>query len=123
MSETPRTDDLARGNHVVPTEFAQQLERELNECSKARAFWKIEADMGRMRIEEANQKAMGLQNQLAFKENEVQEARRYAEAYREVWERCAQAVDLCPNPDPLPWPTPQKGLTNDLESRPEPGMT
>ena len=25
---TPQTDDLARGNHVVPTEWAQQLERE-----------------------------------------------------------------------------------------------
>lgn len=30
MSDTPETDDLARGNHVVPTEFAQQLERERN---------------------------------------------------------------------------------------------
>lgn len=29
MSDTPRTDDLARGNHVVPTEFAEGLEREL----------------------------------------------------------------------------------------------
>lgn len=28
MSDTPETDDLARGNHVVPTEWAQQLERE-----------------------------------------------------------------------------------------------
>ena len=30
MSDTPQTDDLARGNHVVPTEFAQDLERERN---------------------------------------------------------------------------------------------
>jgi len=29
VSDTPRTDDLARGNHVVPTEFAEGLEREL----------------------------------------------------------------------------------------------
>jgi hypothetical protein len=28
MSDTPRTDDIARGNHVVPTEWAQELERE-----------------------------------------------------------------------------------------------
>jgi len=34
MTDTPETDDLARGNHVVPTEFAEQLERERN---KARA--------------------------------------------------------------------------------------
>jgi hypothetical protein len=27
-SDTPQTDNLARGNHVVPTEFAQDLERE-----------------------------------------------------------------------------------------------
>jgi hypothetical protein len=29
-SETPETDDLARGNHVVPTEWARDLERERN---------------------------------------------------------------------------------------------
>jgi hypothetical protein len=32
MSDTPETDDLARGNHVVPTEWAQQLERERDEA-------------------------------------------------------------------------------------------
>jgi hypothetical protein len=34
MSErpTPETDDLARGNHVVPTEWAEQLEIERNEA-------------------------------------------------------------------------------------------
>jgi hypothetical protein len=29
MSDTPETDNFARGNHVVPTEFAQDLERRL----------------------------------------------------------------------------------------------
>ena len=29
MSDTPRTDEIARGNHVVPVEWAQELEREL----------------------------------------------------------------------------------------------
>jgi len=29
VSDTPLTDDIARGNHVVPTEFAQDLERQL----------------------------------------------------------------------------------------------
>jgi hypothetical protein len=28
-TNTPETDNLARGNHVVPTEFAQDLERQL----------------------------------------------------------------------------------------------
>ena len=32
MSGTPQTDDIARGNHVVPTEWAQQLERERDEA-------------------------------------------------------------------------------------------
>jgi hypothetical protein len=32
VSDTPQTDDLARGNHVVPTEWAQQLERERDEA-------------------------------------------------------------------------------------------
>jgi len=32
MTDTPETDILARGNHVVPTEFAQQLERERDEA-------------------------------------------------------------------------------------------
>ena len=29
---TPQTDDIARGNHVVPTEWAKQLERERDEA-------------------------------------------------------------------------------------------
>jgi hypothetical protein len=32
---TPETDDLARGNHVVPVEWAQQLERERDEAREA----------------------------------------------------------------------------------------
>jgi hypothetical protein len=34
VSDTPLTDDIARGNHVVPTEFAQDLERRLAELEK-----------------------------------------------------------------------------------------
>jgi transposase-like protein len=36
MTDTPETENLARGNHVVPTEFAEQLERELAEVTKQR---------------------------------------------------------------------------------------
>jgi uncharacterized membrane-anchored protein len=32
VSDTPETDGLARGNHVVPTEWAEQLERERDEA-------------------------------------------------------------------------------------------
>ena len=35
MSDTPKTDELARGNHVVPTEFAQDLERQLRKMRSA----------------------------------------------------------------------------------------
>ena len=37
MSErpTPETDNLARGNHVVPTEWAEQLEQERDEAREA----------------------------------------------------------------------------------------
>ena len=43
MSDTPETDDLARGNHVVPTEWAKQLERERDE---AREKIERQADIG-----------------------------------------------------------------------------
>ena len=35
--KTPETDNLARGNHVVPTEWAEQLERERDEALIDRA--------------------------------------------------------------------------------------
>ena len=38
MTTTPETDNLARGNHVVPTEFAQDLERERDEARSAFAI-------------------------------------------------------------------------------------
>jgi paraquat-inducible protein B len=34
MNDTPQTDNLARGNHVVPTEFAQELEMERNHAKE-----------------------------------------------------------------------------------------
>jgi chromosome segregation ATPase len=36
MSDTPETDDLARGNHVVPTEWAEQLEKERDDVMAQR---------------------------------------------------------------------------------------
>ena len=54
-------------------------------------FDTIEKDNAR--LHEENQKL----------KEELKEARRLAEAYREVWELCSRAVDQCPNDDPLPW--------------------
>ena len=34
---TPETDNLARGNHVVPTEWAEQLEQERDEAREIAA--------------------------------------------------------------------------------------
>jgi hypothetical protein len=40
VSDSPETDNLARGNHVVPTEFAQQLEIQRDEARGwAEAAW------------------------------------------------------------------------------------
>jgi len=39
VTDTPETDDLARGNHVVPTEFAEQLERERDEAVRSCHIW------------------------------------------------------------------------------------
>jgi hypothetical protein len=38
MTDTPETDNLARGNHVVPTEFAQGLERDIYNLQDQRDF-------------------------------------------------------------------------------------
>jgi hypothetical protein len=49
MSNTPETDNLARGNHVVPTEFAQQLERERDEAREdlefRRELYKVQEEL------------------------------------------------------------------------------
>jgi len=36
LRDTPETDDLARGNHVVPTDWAEKLERERDEARAER---------------------------------------------------------------------------------------
>jgi hypothetical protein len=39
MTDAPRTTDLARGNHVVPVEFAQDLERQAQDLQLALERW------------------------------------------------------------------------------------
>ncbi len=43
-SRTPDTDDLARGNHVVPVEWAEQLERERDEANEELSKKYVEYD-------------------------------------------------------------------------------
>lgn len=52
MTATPLTDDLARGNHVVPTEFAQELERRLMEQCKLLAMSADREERLRAELEE-----------------------------------------------------------------------
>jgi chromosome segregation ATPase len=56
MTATPLTDNLARGNHVVPTEFAQDLERERDNLTDQRDFAISEVD----RLEEERDQARNL---------------------------------------------------------------
>ena len=53
MTDTPLTDDLARGNHVVPTEFAQELERRLMEQCKLLAMSADREEKLRMELQQA----------------------------------------------------------------------
>jgi hypothetical protein len=88
MTDTPETDDLARGNHVVPTEFAEKLERERDEAQRKVA----ELQAGLDEIEEYGTEeinaAVDLRHQLAVALCERDEARehldRLAEALRMI---------------------------------------
>ena len=51
---TPETDDIARGNHVVPTEWAQQLERERDEAREAFVIATDQMVIAQGKVREAN---------------------------------------------------------------------
>ena len=51
--KTPRTDDIARGNHVVPTEWAEELERELDEAREQNAKLREIAERYKQQWEES----------------------------------------------------------------------
>jgi hypothetical protein len=44
MTPTPRTNDIARGNHVVPTEWAEYLERESEQHKQVGNHWRSVAE-------------------------------------------------------------------------------
>jgi hypothetical protein len=68
---TPETDDLARGNHVVPVEWAQQLERERNEAQEKYAT-------------EATEHMLAI-NKLANERDEAREDRDTIQTELEMW--------------------------------------
>jgi hypothetical protein len=78
MSDTPETDDIARGNHVVPTEWAQQLERERDEARE-----KINRQANRIRyLEGATNHAKGTPLSVALRErDEARESLKHISEY------------------------------------------
>ena len=90
--KTPETDNLARGNHVVPTEWAEQLERERDEARKlAEAFHQDQVSLLRER-DEAREKYDNLatEHMLAINKlcNERDEAREIAQQLIHIASHC-----------------------------------
>jgi hypothetical protein len=74
MSDTPETDNLARGNHVVPTEFAQNLERERNQWKRMyeEADWHtVEAEVFKRERDEARALLAEMRAALKWAKQEV----------------------------------------------------
>jgi hypothetical protein len=77
LSDTLETDNLARGNHVVPTEWAEQLERERDEARHEIEGWRnkwecavvmaaraeIERDEARDMVEKLTQQGLTLMDE------------------------------------------------------------
>ena len=84
MSDTPRTDKLARGNHVVPTEWAEDLERECNEAKHSNGITFLIAEKHALEneLEAMTSKAVGWQNQAELNARLLVECREKAERYR-----------------------------------------
>ena len=96
MSYTSETDDLARGNHVVPTEWAQQLERERDEAridaQKSKAYKRVLKETNlrqteRIRyLEGATNHACGTPLSVALRErDEAREEQDKAKTELEMW--------------------------------------
>jgi NAD(P)H-dependent flavin oxidoreductase YrpB (nitropropane dioxygenase family) len=101
MSDTPETDDLARGNHVVPTEWAQQLERERDEAridaQKSKAYKRVLKETNlrqteRIRyLEGATNHACGTPLSVALRErDEAREALEFRRELYKVQEKCLE---------------------------------
>ena len=84
---TPETDDIARGNHVVPTEWAQQLERERDEAQKRIERQRFEI----VRLNGATNHAGGTPLKIALRErDEAREALEFRRELYNVQEKCLE---------------------------------
>ena len=85
--KTPQTDDIARGNHVVPVEWAQQLERERDEARKRIERQRFEI----VRLNGATNHAGGTPLKIALRErDEAREEVRLLTAILDVIKKEAQ---------------------------------
>jgi DNA transposition AAA+ family ATPase len=93
VSDTPETDNLARGNHVVSTGFAQDLERQLIAARTT---------VNRLRREQAVARQFGEQMQQK----------------RDQWRECAKKLHaaVCYLEPALLYDDPEGGFTNEREA-------
>ena len=92
MSDTPETDDLARGNHVVPTEWAEQLERERDEARKYIERQRLEI----VRLNGATNHAGGTPLKIALRERDEarEELQKLEGAYEDATNYYARMIEL-----------------------------
>jgi hypothetical protein len=88
---TPETDDLARGNHVVPTEWAQKLESERNEAREERDDaktssheWAVHATRRIRERDEAREAFLIATDQMVIAQGKVREANTERDEERSV---------------------------------------
>ena len=91
MSRTPETDNLARGNHVVPTQVARDLERERDQWKQMyeEADWRtVEAEAFKRDRDEARKWA-----EAAWaKSDRAEKMLRIAAAKADEWRDCADKL-------------------------------
>jgi hypothetical protein len=86
VNDTPETDDLARGNHVVPTEWARDLERERNELRADQ----INHENLSMRYMDERDEARGWAEAAWAKSDRAEKMLRIAAAKADEWRDCAE---------------------------------
>jgi uncharacterized coiled-coil DUF342 family protein len=91
MSDTPETDDIARGNHVVPTEWAQQLERERDEAREGLAE---EIKFHHRTHSELVQTQCQMQDFIRERDEAREEANKLSGAYEDATNYYARIIEL-----------------------------
>ena len=89
MSDTPETDDLARGNHVVPTEWAEQLEIERNKArEELEEYRSIAENIGAYKAVSEKEKAIRERDEM------MEELQKLEGAYADATNYYARMIEL-----------------------------